>query len=162
MRKLTRFLAIIGMMTFGLNLLWENIQCRLFFIHAVDHCRWFMVGAALGDVLLTLAAWYFLAFLVGDLLWFTKNWDLSQWIGMETIGVILALTAEVFALTTNRWAYTTLNPLIPILSVSLIPVLQLIMIFPLIFIVGGKVFKQLEKKSDLGVGNENGTGFKNY
>jgi hypothetical protein len=49
---------------------------------------------------------------------------------MELFAFSFAVAVEKYALATGRWRYTAINPLIPLLKVSLLPVAQLMILTP--------------------------------
>ena len=59
------------------------------------------------------------------------------------LGVALALSASVesWALATSRWAYTNINPRVPGTPISVLPVAQLLLLFPLTFWLSRKVIR---------------------
>jgi len=125
--------AITGS-AFVLNYLWENIQCPLFFIHRGGNAGQFaMVIATLGDVALTWMAQGLVAAVSGRWLWLLGPWRWPQWVALLGSALALSVLVESWALATSRWAYTDINPLVPGTSISVLPVAQLLLLFPLTF-----------------------------
>lgn len=92
-----------------------------------------MVTAAFGDVLLTFVI-IGLALFVGDRPRYAlkKLATLKGLFLIEIFAFAVAAVIEKFALATNRWSYTDLNPMIPLLDISLIPVLQMMLLAPVV------------------------------
>lgn len=123
-----------GAAAFLLNLPWEYLQCRLFFVHeGVPPTTSAMLYATLGDALLTVIGCVFVTAVRRDWDWLAKPWNAMTWIAIEGCAVTEAIGTEVIGLTLKRWSYTPIAPLIPGLAVSVIPVLQLALLFPATF-----------------------------
>jgi hypothetical protein len=53
---------------------------------------------------------------------------------MVTTGLVIGITIEWIAVhLLGRWMYTAWMPRVPVLAVGLVPVLQMLMLLPLIF-----------------------------
>lgn len=94
---------------------------------------WHCFVASLGDGILVwiiyLVGWS--AFRQSD--WFIQpgGWHYSV---MLAAGLIIGIVVEWIAVhSVNRWAYTALMPLIPGLAIGLVPVLQMLILPPVIF-----------------------------
>jgi hypothetical protein len=113
---------------------WEWIQCGSFFIHlrGEPDAR-AMILATLGDLLLTGLGFAVVAVSVRDRNWITKPWPARVWIALEISAVVLSLTVEAAALHGHFWTYTSSAPLIPGTSFSALPLLQLMLLFPITF-----------------------------
>jgi hypothetical protein len=55
------------------------------------------------------------------------------WIILLGTALVLSISIELHALATQRWEYTAINPRIPGLGVSVVPMLQLLILFPVTF-----------------------------
>jgi len=127
---------------FVLNYLWENIQCPLFFIHRGGNAGQIaMVVATLGDVAMTWMAHGLVAAVSRRWLWLLEPWRWRQWAVL--LGAALAMSGfvESWALATSRWAYTAINPRVPGTPISVLPVAQLVLLFPLTFWLSGKLIR---------------------
>lgn len=102
-----------------------------------------MFLAALGDVILTLVAYVVISLASASWDWFMKKWTLTQWIVMDLTALVLSMYIEINALYQGRWSYTTINPLLPGTPISLIPIIQLLILFPLTFYVSAKVINKI-------------------
>jgi len=55
-------------------------------------------------------------------------------------GAVISVAMEVFALNTGRWAYSDMMPTIA--GIGVLPILQMMIILPLIFYITSKLFKK--------------------
>lgn len=124
---------MLGIISFILHFTWEWFQCGPFFIHRGTQASPISkVLASLRDVILT--------FLIIVLASFLGRFDRSLKELKTTRGLILieiiafatAIAVEKFALATNCWSYTDFNPLLPLLDVSVLPILQLTLLTPVV------------------------------
>jgi hypothetical protein len=124
----------LSALAFALHYVWENAQCSLFFVHGPGEATQLaMLRAAAGDVVLTWIAQVAVAAASRRWLWMLHRWRLREWVVLEAVAVVLSVAVEVYALARGRWTYTPLNPRLPGLDVSIVPVLQLALLFPLTF-----------------------------
>ena len=127
---------------FVLNYLWENIQCPWFFIHRGGNGGQIaMIVATLGDVVLTWMAQGLVAAVSRRYLWLLGAWRWRQWVTLLGTALALSVLVETWALTTSRWAYTDINPRVPGTPISVLPVAQLFLLFPLTFWLSRKVIR---------------------
>lgn len=119
---------------FGLNWAWEAAQCRPFFVHPLP-CpgSLAMIAPAIGDVFMTWIAYGLIAVISRDWDWVVHPWRRRQWATMVALAIVMSVGVERWALAAGRWSYTAANPLVPGVGVSAIPVLQLLVLFPLTF-----------------------------
>jgi hypothetical protein len=126
--------AAIFFIAVALNYVWEIAQAPLYagktdWGNALWHC----FIASLGDGILVwiIYAVGWAAFRRAD--WY-RNPGMRVYGLMLGIGLCIGLGVEWVAIhILNRWAYTTDMPLIPGLGVGLVPVLQMLLLPPLIF-----------------------------
>jgi len=121
----------IALFAFLSNFVWELLQLPLFSgfddIHHYDvilHCT----KATFGDVVISLAAFYCASLFTG-----TRNWIAdSNKTGLGvffSIGLLVTIVFELLATgPLNRWEYSPLMPIVPVLNVGLSPILQWIFI----------------------------------
>lgn len=129
-----RHAALLAVPALPLHYAWENVQCRLFFVHRANPAdQWSMLQAAGGDVLLTWIAYLVVVILTGRWLWLFGPWTARVWIILLGTALTLSVSIELYALATDRWAYTDINPLLPGLGISVVPMLQLLILFPVTF-----------------------------
>ncbi len=100
-----------------LNLLWENFHAGLYI-----HYR----GGEITEIILLRAAVFDgLVILVASFVLFKiKRWRSYPSVLFLTL-IVFALVLEWWALSTGRWAYNELMPIVPVLKVGLSPLLQL-------------------------------------
>lgn len=115
----------IFLLAFLFNFIWENFHSGLY-IHYQGNpiTQLHLLRAALVDAsFITVVGWLFLKFQ------YLKS---KLWLAV-TIGVVAAILLELYALQTNRWAYSDLMPIIPILGTGLTPTIQLGLLTYLVF-----------------------------
>lgn len=56
-----------------------------------------------------------------------------MWLALLGTALALSVSIELYALATHRWEYTKINPRIPGLGISVVPVLQLQLLIPVTF-----------------------------
>lgn len=127
----------INIFIFGflLNFVWEIGQVPLFqgmneltHFEVTLHCT----RAALGDAVILLIAFWVIA-LIAKL----RNWIIQpktiQVAGFIAIGVIITVIVEAIAIDVlNRWQYTAAMPILPLLGTGITPILQWLVIPPII------------------------------
>ncbi|MEK7630690.1 MAG: hypothetical protein AAB417_01520 [Patescibacteria group bacterium] len=133
MHSRTKQLAIVFIVAFLLNLIWENVHSYLY-IH--------YQGGTITELILVKAAFFdaFVTLVAGALyLWvkpFRGRLDV-------TIGGLLsfAIGLELFALATLRWNYSSWMPTLPCLDVGLTPIVQLALLAYISFRLSGLLKK---------------------
>ncbi len=139
-----KFVSLISVLSFIFHFAWEWLQCGPFFTHRASQATPLsMVMATLGDVLMTyviLGGAFFIKNLTQHFSPRFPNVKMLHYI--ELISFIFAVCVEKYALATNRWAYTDINPIIPILEVSALPVLQMMLLTPVILYLSTVVFRK--------------------
>ncbi len=127
---------------FVLHYLWENIQCSWFFIHrAGNGGQMAMAVATLGDVAMTWMAHGLVAVVSRRWLWLLEPWRWRQWAVLLGSALAMSIFVESWALATSRWAYTAINPPVPGTPISVLPVAQLLFLFPLTFRLSRKLIR---------------------
>lgn len=143
---LARYGLVVTTAAFLLHFAWEWLQCPLFFVHQQSPPTLLaMLVATLGDTALTWVAQLVMAFLSRRWLWALRPWSRSQTLSLVGIGVALGLVTEYWALATERWRYTEMNPLIPGTSISVLPVAQLAVLFPTTFLLTRRAIRVTEQ-----------------
>lgn len=133
---------------FGLNFLWENSQCAPFFIHPGGNPTLpAMVMATVGDVAMTWFAQGTVAAVSRRWLWLLERWRWPQWALLLGVALVFSFVVESWALSTARWVYTDINPRIPGTSISVLPVAQLVLLFPLTFGMTRKLLQSVAERS---------------
>ncbi|MBI2482287.1 MAG: hypothetical protein HYV76_01855 [Candidatus Vogelbacteria bacterium] len=110
-------IVVIFGVAFGLNLIWENLHSVLY-----SHYQ----GGAITELILMRASLFDAVVItiitLPFLLW--RPFKNNHWL-MVMIGLVVAVINEWYGLSTVRWAYNDLMPIIPIIAVGLTPTLQL-------------------------------------
>ena len=128
------FATIASAVAFALHYAWENAQCSAFYVHVSENpMQLDMVLATLGDVVMTWIAFAAAALVTGSWHWPFGRWDRRVWGALVGAAFVMSVAVERFAVTSGRWSYTAINPLIPGTGVSILPVAQLVVLFPLTF-----------------------------
>lgn len=141
------FIAIFSAVAFLLHFIWEYFQCIPFFIHGeLPPTMWSMLLATLGDVTLTWFAFFIVVFIARDFSWWAKKWSWRVKLILMGLAVIFSAGIEVMALKSGRWFYTDFNPVI-FGTISVIPILQLLLLFPITFYISKKIFINLENRN---------------
>ncbi len=116
------------------NYAWELAQSPLYVgMGSWDQVWWHCFVASLGDGLLVL-----LIFSAGWAIWQRQDWfaqpGVAGYTVMLLVGLGIGIGVEWIAVhIVGRWAYTERMPLVPGLGVGLLPILQMLILPPLIF-----------------------------
>jgi hypothetical protein len=138
---------------FGLHYVWENIQCSRFFMHPDGNSMPFaMLVATMGDVAMTWFAQGIVAAVSRRWLWLLERWRWPQWALLLGVALVFSFGVEIWALSTARWTYTDINPRIPGTSISVLPVAQLVLLFPLTFGMTRKLLQLIAERGRTAVG----------
>ena len=126
-----RHATALSLVSFALHFVWESIQCPLLYVHGSYDASWCgMIRATAGDVVLTWAIYGSVGFASGRWRW-DEAWNKRQWTVLIAVAIVLGVGVEVRALATGRWTYTASMPVVPLLSVGLVPIAQLLILTPL-------------------------------
>lgn len=129
-----RRFSILFTVATALNYPWELAQAPLYVGMATwDARRWHCFVASLGDGLLI-----WMIFAIGWAVFKSAGWYKSRGIRalvlMSATGLVISVGIEWIAINTfRRWQHTPAMPLIPGLGVGLAPVLQMMLLPPVIF-----------------------------
>lgn len=130
----------------GLNFLWEMSQSALFTpMGGTNRAVWRCFVASLGDGAIIIAVVAIGALLFRRLDWFVRPGP-AGYVFMAVFGAGVAIFIERWALSTGRWAYAVGMPLISVLNVGLVPVLQMMILPPLVFALAGR-WRRAEENS---------------
>ena len=133
---LTCNLSVIFVVAVALNLIWELGQAFLYAgmnydLAMIGHCFW----ASLGDGLILWVIYLIGLLIFRNILWFVHP-SASRYAVMLIAGLIISIIVEWIGLDVlKRWAYTDSMPIIPFLNIGLLPVLQMLLLPPVIFAV---------------------------
>lgn len=127
----------IAVFAFLLNFPWEFLQVPLF-AGMADMPHWQAVKtctrAALGDVFIMLLGFWLVSAAARTRLWIYAP-SLRQLASLIATGMLMTVVIEMAALRglwLDTWRYSNAMPLVPVLGVGLAPVLQWIVLPPLI------------------------------
>ena len=122
-------LGFVFIVSFFLNLIWENIHSLMYVYYKGEEItEAVLVRASFFDAL-----FISLAYLLIILLPWKK---ISVWLSIFLL-LILSICIEKWALGSGRWMYNDLMPIIPILNTGLTPTLQLALLGYLSFRLAG-------------------------
>ena len=146
MRPAWQVLAIVFLIAVAFNYPWELAQGRLFTAasHTINvwvHC----FIASLGDGVMTLLLFGFGWLVRGRRDWFARP-GVSGYSIMIAAGAALATAVEWTAVhVLQRWTYAESMPRIPGLEIGLVPVLQMMLLPPLVFCIAAMVQSRRRK-----------------
>ncbi len=128
------FWPALALASFALHFVWEYAQCEAFFVHGREPATiGAMLRATLGDLVLTGIAWLGTALVAWNRDWALQSWTPRVWLSLLGLALVLSVSVELHAQAMGWWAYTERAPLLPLTPVSVLPVLQLLLLFPLSF-----------------------------
>ena len=125
----------VAIFSFLLNFIWEMWQVP-FFLSIPSGPHWAGVlactQATLGDVGISLVAFWSVAAFARSRRWILQP-SLSQIGSFIVVGVVITIAFEALAVGfLERWSYSPLMPTLPILGTGLVPLLQWIVLPPLL------------------------------
>jgi hypothetical protein len=117
-----------------INYPWELAQAPLYAgMESLRAMWWHCFVASLGDGLLVLSIFAAGWIALGRQRWFVHP-GVQGYGVMWTTGLVIGLTIEWIAVyVLGRWMYTVQMPLVPGLAIGLIPVVQMLILPPVIF-----------------------------
>lgn len=128
-----RFMLLLTVAAFLLNLAWELLQGPLYEGYEYDlrHVS-ICVLASVADALMVLLLYLGFARILKDALW-VSNISASRMVWLIVVGGIGAIIMEMWHLKEGNWAYSEAMPVIPLVQAGLSPVVQF-MLLPLVSI----------------------------
>ncbi len=112
-----KHVVIIFLVSFFLNAVWEIVHSTLY-VH--------YKGGPITSLIL-LQAMFVDAGLICGLFIVSRLTRQNMYAVMVVGGLLIAILLELWALKTNRWAYATTMPLVPLLHTGLTPTIQLVL-----------------------------------
>ena len=97
-----------------------------------------MVFATAGDIIIMWTVYLMMALVHRSFTWFQEGWNWIVKFSLVGFSVLIAIVVELWAIKTERWAYTVNNPIVPFLDVSILPLMQMALINP-ISMFGSKI-----------------------
>lgn len=130
--SLKKFLFVLWLAAFGLNMIWELAQ--VFAFSSLDKASAFEIFilvtiASVADAFITLAAFLSVALLRRERHWW-KSAGVSDFLIFAFVGMISAVLIETIALSRGTWTYGDYMPIIPLLEIGLLPFVQLTILLP--------------------------------
>ncbi len=137
--SIIKILFIIALFAFLFNLAWEVMHSPLYKTvtdMSVQEYIPRILRASLGDIVMILIIFIFISIINKSITWKLNKNNVTLSI---ISGIIIAIAFELFAQYTNRFAYNSAMPIIPIIKVGLTPVLQMIITPLLTFFFSRKI-----------------------
>ena len=139
MKRLTSIPELnIAFFAFLLNFVWEVLQTPFFVDISTEITTiiWYRFHCTLGDVMISLAGFWFVALILRSRSWFL-NPTKKKLLLFVAFGVSYTIFSEIKNVSLNKlWGYSNLMPIIPGIEVGVIPLIQWIIVpLLLVFIV---------------------------
>jgi hypothetical protein len=121
-------LALFGVGV-GINFIWEMAQMPLYkdMPFGVLSSWWLCFRASIGDGVIVVAIWALGAALFRRADWFRPLWPRNL-VVLLLSGAAIAVGVEIHAISTGRWAYSELMPVLPVVDVGLSPLVHLLLL----------------------------------
>ena len=128
----------VAAFAFLLNYPWEFLQVP-FFAGMAEAAHWdavlFCSGAAVGDAGIALVAFWTVAAISRDRLWIVRP-GVRQAVLFVSVGLAITVTFEWLATEVwHRWEYTSAMPTLPVLGTGALPMLQWVVLPPLLILI---------------------------
>ena len=126
----------------ALNYPWELLQSALFTSPSHKGSVWLhCFGSSLGDGLMIL-----MIFVAGRVAFGRADWFVlpgrRRYVFSIAAGAILAVLVESIAVhVLQRWAYADAMPVIPGVALGVVPILQMVLLPPLIFLIAARLHR---------------------
>ena len=135
------YVVIIFALAFIFNFVWEVLQMPLYMGGSLNiaHVA-FCALASVADAIMVLLIYFCFALIYKNPLWF-QNLTLPRILLLMFTGAIGAILAEIRHLSAGNWSYNTSMPILPIVDVGLSPVLQFMLLPPLIYYLSYRMKK---------------------
>lgn len=149
MKTITRNTVVISIVAFVLQMIWEYAQCSYLYElnDLTGHTR-LMLSATVGDTNMSIILYWILIFINKNVNWIVEKWHRHDYIITTLYALFLSFYFEIHALYTNRWGYNPETmPLFPGTPVAFVPVMQLLVLFPVIFLISRKILRWVSSKN---------------
>ncbi|MFA5940605.1 MAG: hypothetical protein WC809_14710 [Sinimarinibacterium sp.] len=124
-----RFVCALSVLAAVLHAIWEFVQCVPFYADGrFPMTLAGMLQAVTGDVALTWLMFWATTLALRRPLGETAAVSRAGLAALAAIGAILATAIELHALSSGRWRYSALMPIVPGIGVGLLPLLQLMVL----------------------------------
>ena len=125
-KSTAQFILQFSMIGFFMHLIWELVQCSMFFRHqSLPPTLLSMLLATIGDVATMWLVFLIVSALSSSFTWFALEWNLKKCLLILLPSIALSFITELWAQNTGRWSYTDSNPVIPVIGVSILPLVQM-------------------------------------
>ncbi|QQG38656.1 MAG: hypothetical protein HYS32_03560 [Candidatus Woesearchaeota archaeon] len=141
-----KLISIITVISFILNIVWENVQAP-FYDGYQSFWQHFLicVQGAVGDTVIIVILYLLFAGIFSNAYWI-KRINFNSTAILIIIGAIAAIIIEKVALSVGRWEYAAM-PIIPLLKVGLLPILQMIILPIATFKIAWRIYSYYEKNN---------------
>ena len=135
---------VLILLAFVFHFAWEMLQDPLYAgLSERPHgeVRDLCLMAALGDVVITMTAFYAAALLAKSRIWFTgvASVPVAAWFAA---GLLITIALELFATRANgRWSYGPLMPIVPVLRIGVAPLAQWLAIPAILVVLMNRHFR---------------------
>lgn len=148
MKSLFKNVLLITIISLFFHGVWEYFQCTIFYtMENVKNHTYLMLSATTGDIIMAIILYLLLTLINKDSDWFMTRWQLKDYVIMILYSLAFSFYFEANALYTNRWGYSKGMPLLYKTNIGLLPVLQLLILFPLTFFISKIALKYIFKSS---------------
>ena len=121
------------------NYIWEMLHMPLFVGLPIQELSSWLIClvASFGDANIILFIW-FCGLLIYKDLWWIRKITIPRVLLVVVMGFLITWIFEVHAISSGRWIYSSIMPIIPVINVGLSPILQMIILPPLILFIISK------------------------
>ena len=142
---MSRRLLLIFTLAVMINYAWELAQTPLYVGVSFPGALWHCFVASLGDGFLVLFIFAAVAAAVGSSDWYVHP-TIHSYVAMMAAGLAVAFAVEWWGLhIAKRWEYSRLMPLIPWTGVGVSPILQMMLLPPVIFWTAARLAARRER-----------------
>lgn len=126
------FFLYFSLMAFLFHFIWEYLQCSPYFIHLKNPPTLVsMLKATAGDMVILWSTYLLLSVFNQSLSWGLRPWKAWEGIGLVLLSSAIVEVIEFRSLQQGLWTYTPINPTVPGVGISILPLLQMGVINPL-------------------------------
>ena len=137
-----RLVLHVAALAWPINFAWEMAQAYLYApMGTVFEATWQCLVASLWDVVIVLGTTAATSLAFRGTAWLVEGRPVA-FATAALIGAGIAVVIEWRALTLEWWAYGQRMPVIPRLSVGIVPVLQMVLIPPVIFLLARRTLSR--------------------
>lgn len=125
----------IFILTFILNFIWEVSQSVLFMPHYIGLAGLIQVHfiASIIDIFIIFFI-FILSYIIFGFNFLKDNINIKNFLILAIIGFILSVLIEKYSVAKDMWQYNSLMPIIPLIRIGLTPVMQMMLIPPVLIL----------------------------